>query len=130
MTLKKLLTILGAVLLFVLLVMWAIASGLFSRWLGNKVDFAGKKIDEKTSYEIIKKVEDTARAMVSSYTADKLVYEQYNDSDSREKQSWAEQAKMRANKTAATYNNYILENSFVWADNVPTDINKELEYLK
>lgn len=36
---------------------------------------------------------------------------------------------MRANKTASTYNNYILENSFVWSGNVPDDIAKELDYI-
>lgn len=47
--------------------------------------------------------------MISSYNSDKLIYEQYKDSDDEEKQNWAEQAKMRANKTANTYNNYILK---------------------
>ena len=61
--------------------------------------------------------------------ADRLTWEQYKDSDSKEKQGWAEQAKMRANKTAATYNNFILENSYVWSGNVPDDIDEELEYL-
>lgn len=58
-----------------------------------------------------------------------LTWEQYKDSESPEKQGWAEQAKMRANKTAATYNNYILENSYVWSGNVPKDIRRELRYL-
>lgn len=89
-----------------------------------------QKVDDATSYQTRKKVEDTCRAMVSSYEADKLTYEQYKDSGSTEKQSWAEQAKMRANKTASTYNNYILENSFVWSGNVPVDIKKELLYLE
>ena len=52
--------------------------------------------------------------------------ERYNE----EKQSWAEQAKMRANRTASTYNNYILENSYVWSGNVPNDIDSELDYLE
>jgi hypothetical protein len=47
-----------------------------------------------------------------------------------EKQGWGEQAKMRANKTAATYNAYILENTFVWKDNVPEDIKRELPIVK
>lgn len=89
-----------------------------------------QKVDDATSYQTRKKVEDTCRAMVSSYEADRLAYEQYTSSDSEEKQSWAEQAKMRANKTAATYNNYILENSFVWSGNVPSDIRSELSYLE
>lgn len=89
-----------------------------------------QKVDDATSYRTKKKVEDTCRAMISSYEADKLTYQQYKDSESAEKQSWAEQAKMRANKTAATYNNYILENDFVWSGNVPADINRELLYLE
>ena len=40
----------------------------------------------------------------------------------KEKQGSAEQAKMRANKTASTYNYYILKNTNVWADDVPEDI--------
>ena len=86
--------------------------------------------DDATRYSTQKKVEDTCRAMIASYNADKLTYEQYKDSESEEKQSWAEQAKMRANRTASSYNNYILENAFVWEGNVPTDIDNELPYLE
>lgn len=50
--------------------------------------------------------------------------------EANDKQSWAEQAKMRANKTASTYNNYILENSYIWSGNVPADIATELEYIE
>jgi hypothetical protein len=104
--------------------------GWFDIWFGNKVNYVGQKIDDATRYETIKEVEDTCRTMIASYEADKLTWEQYKDSDSEEKQSWAEQAKMRANKTASTYNNYILKNSFVWEGNVPDDIRSELEVLK
>lgn len=97
--------------------------------IGNTWDYALHKTDDATNYHTIKKVEDSCRAMISSYEADRLTYEQYKDSDNEEKRSWAEQAKMRANKTASTYNNYILENSFVWENNVPNDIKMELEYL-
>lgn len=89
-----------------------------------------QKADDDTNYKTRKKVEDTCRAMMSSYETDKLTYEQYINSDNDEKKSWAEQAKMRANKTASTYNNYILENSFVWEDNIPSDINYKLEYIE
>lgn len=88
-----------------------------------------QKVDDATNYETRKKVEDTCRAMIASYNADKLTYEQYKDSDNEEKQSWAEQAKMRANKTASTYNNYILENEYVWQGNVPKDIYYRLAYI-
>lgn len=87
------------------------------------------KADDNTSYENRKKVEETCRSMIASYNADKLVYEQYRGANSEEKLSWAEQAKMRANKTAATYNEYIIKNSYVWKDNVPDDIYMELEVI-
>ena len=89
-----------------------------------------QKTDDDTNYKTLKKVEDTCRSMISSYEADKLTYEQYKDSDNEEKQSWAEQAKMRANKTASSYNNYILKNSYVWKNNVPADIYLELETVE
>lgn len=86
--------------------------------------------DDDTRYETRKKVEDTCRSMIASYNSDKLVYQQYKDSDNPEKQSWAEQAKMRANKTASTYNNYILKNNHVWKNDVPSDIYSTLAYLE
>lgn len=89
-----------------------------------------QKADDATNYETRKKVEDTCRAMIASYEADKLTYEQYKGSDNEEKQSWAEQAKMRANKTATTYNNYIVKNSYVWRDNVPSDIYMNLAIIE
>ena len=99
-------------------------------WLRNKQEYAIQKVDDATNYETLQKVENTARAMISSYESDKLTYEQYKDSDNAEKQSWAEQAKMRANKTATTYNNYLLENSFVWKGNIPADISSELPIIQ
>ncbi len=89
-----------------------------------------QKADDNTSYENRKRVEDTCRSMKASYESDKLTYEQYKDSANEEKQSWAEQAKMRANKTASTYNEYIRKNSYVWKDNVPSDIDWQLPYIE
>lgn len=126
----KFLAILGSVFLAVVLIISGVVGGWFDTWFFNNVEYIGQKIDDATNYETIKKVEDSCRAMIASYESDRLVYEQYRDSDNAEKQSWAEQAKMRANKTAATYNSYVLENSFVWAENVPDDIRDELEYLQ
>ena len=100
------------------------------RSMWNTDMYAVQKADDATNYRKMKAVEDSCRAMISSYTSDKLTWEQYKDSDDKEQRSWAEQAKMRANKTASSYNNYILANNYVWKDNVPEDIKKELEYLK
>ena len=115
-----------SIMLLLFVVLYITPSG---RAIINTYIFGIQKVDDTTNYETIKQVEDTCRAMISSYESDKLVYEQYKDSDNEEKQSWAEQAKMRANKTASSYNNYILKNSFVWKDNVPQDICMELEII-
>lgn len=96
----------------------------------NKWEFGIQKADDTTNYKTIKKVEDTCRAMIASYESDKLTYKQYKDSDNNEKQGWAEQAKMRANKTASSYNHYIIKNSFVWEDNIPSDIYKTLDIVE
>lgn len=85
--------------------------------------------DDSSRYETKKKVEDTCRAMLASYEADKLTWQQYRDSESEEKREWADQAMIRANRTAATYNTYILENGYVWSGNVPKDIDEKLPYL-
>ena len=89
-----------------------------------------QRADDATNYETLKQVEDTCRSMIASYEADRLTYEQYKNSEDDEQQSWAEQAKMRANRTASTYNNYILENGYVWEGNVPKDIDDQLDYLE
>ena len=127
---KKILITLVVIIAIIGVSIFGAVAGWFDTWFTNKVEFVDRKIDAATNYETKKKVEDTCRAMIASYNSDKLTYEQYKDSDSEEKRSWAEQAKMRANKTASSYNNYILENSFVWEDNVPNDIDYELQYLK
>lgn len=86
--------------------------------------------DDETAYKTLKQVEDTCRSMITSYNSDKLVYEQYKNSDNSEKQSWAEQAKMRANRTASNYNNYILKNNYIWKNDVPADIYMVLPYIE
>ena len=98
--------------------------------LRNSYGFAVQKVDDATRYETQKKVEDTCRAMIANYEADRISYEQYKQSDDAEKQGWAEQAKMRANRTAASYNEYYLKNSFVWSGAVPSDIRGSLPYLE
>lgn len=128
---KNFLAVLMALLLIVLFIGLLIFFGATptGKALWNNWFFAVQKADDATNYVTRKEVEDTCRAMMASYTSDKLTYEQYKDSDNEEKQSWAEQARMRANKTAASYNEYILKNSFVWEGNVPADIAASLPYI-
>lgn len=89
-----------------------------------------QKADDVTNYNTLKEVEDTCRALIVSYESDKIVYEQYKDSEDKEEQTWAANAKIRANKTAMQYNNYILKNSYVWKDAVPSDIKSELPVIE
>ena len=107
-------------------VIGGVLGGWFKTWFTNKVEWVDRKIEDRTSYDTMKKVEDTCRSMIASYKTDKATYDMYKDSDNEEKQSWAEQAKMRANKTANTYNEYILKNSYVWEGNIPEDIDRSL----
>ncbi len=123
---KKYLLIFCALVLFVLL-SWSLSP--VGRANINEWFFHVQKADDATSYTTRREVENACRSMIASYTSDKLVYEQYKDSEDKEKQSWAESARMRANKTAATYNEYILKNSFVWDKNIPDDIDQELPYI-
>lgn len=88
------------------------------------------KVDDATSYKTRKQVEDTCRATIVSYESDKLAWEQYKDSESAEQRSWADAAKLRANKAAVTYNEYFLKNSYVFEGNVPADIRWELPILE
>ena len=128
---KKVLSVLGIILIAVVVSLTiyftAFPNG---RMVINNWRTSLKQADDKTVYEARKKVEDTCRSMISSYNADKLVYEQYKNSEVEEERSWANNAKIRANQTASTYNNYILKNSFVWEDNVPSDIYMNLPYLQ
>ena len=93
------------------------------RGFWNRHMYSVQKTDDATRYETMRTVEDTCRAMQASYQADVATYEMYARSGKTE---WAQQVAIRANRTAASYNEYVLKNSFVWAGNVPADIKAEL----
>ena len=44
--------------------------------LRNSYGFAVQKVDDATSFQTRKKVEDTCRAMIANYEADRISYEQ------------------------------------------------------
>ncbi len=123
---KLLLAILGVLAALGLLALEFTPAG---RFLLNRWAYSLRKVDDSANYRTLKKVEDSCRAMRASYEADKLTYVQYANGSPEEKK-WAAAAKMRANKTAAVYNEYVLKNSFVWEGNVPEDILENLEYIE
>jgi len=108
-----------AVLLVVMFIFFTFVPSGRSLW--NDYTHSLRKADENR-YETKKQVEDTARAMIASYNSDVDTYNMYKDAADKEKQSWAEQARMRANRTANSYSEYVLKNSYIWEDNVPEDI--------
>ena len=116
-----------SIILIAVIIFFGFTPGGRSIW--NNYTHSMEKADEN-QYEARKQVEDTARAMIASYKSDVATYEQYKDSDNEEKQSWAEQAKMRANRTANSYNEYMLKNSYVWEDNIPSDIDYSLPIVE
>ena len=123
---KELCIALGvALLVAILFVAW----NPIGRGVWNANQYAVQKVDDATRYSTKKNVENSCRAMIASYTTDKLKYEQYASCDDAEQRSWGEQAKMRANQTAAIYNEFILKNSYVFDGNIPKDICAELEYI-
>ena len=85
-----------------------------------------EKADYNTSYENRKKVEDTARAYISSYNADVDIYNTYCNNENENMKSYAESARIRAIQTANSYNDYLQKNSYVWADNMPDDLPSSL----
>jgi hypothetical protein len=132
--LKKGILIVGIIALIILLAIvgafWNYFVSPSLRGLANEIDYRIQKMDDKTKYETRKQVEDTCRAMIASYKTDKLTYEQYIESEEKEERNWANQAKMRANKTVNSYNEYILKNTYIWKDNVPSDIDSYLNVIE
>ena len=127
---NKMVMVFSAIVISILLIVigYNFAPGI--RETVNKNQTAVQIVDDQTRYETLKKVEDTCRAMISSYESDVLTWNQYKDSESETERTWAAQAKMRANKTASSYNNYILQNNFVWKDNIPEDIHTTLDIIE
>jgi len=115
---KKVNIILSIVLLVLVVLVVATPLGK-TIWNGYKARL--DKADE-VSYETMKKVEDTARAYIASYKSDVDIYHAYCDSEDSKKQEYAESARIRAITTANSYNEYLRKNSYVWKDNMPSDL--------
>ena len=104
------------------------------RAIWNNWFYNVQKVDDVTNYETRKQVEDTCRAMISTYEKGKAEYEAnmklYETTDDKYYLEIATGYRQQANSTASTYNNYVLKNSYVFEGNVPSDIWMELEILK
>ena len=129
MTIKK--TLAAALALSLLIILCDMLTGCASV-VGaiNEWQYEIQKVDDATNYKTRKQVEDTCRATIVSYESNRLTWEQYKDSESAEQRSWADAAKILANKAALTYNEYFLKNSYVFEGNVPVDILTELPLLE
>lgn len=99
------------------------------RYAVNRWQFNIQKADDVSRYSTLRKVEDEARAMMASYFTDRIIYNQYKDSESPVERSWGEQARIRANRAAQVYNEFMRKNSFVWKDAIPDDLHQNLEAI-
>ena len=120
----------GLILLILVIIIVSFLTKPWSVFIHNKYEGIIKEVDSATNWETLHEVEDSCRAMMSSYQADILIYNQYKNSEDKEQRNWASQAQIRANRTAAQYNEYILKNNYVWKYGVPNDIRSELEYIE
>ena len=116
------------VIIFVVCVLWILEP--WNVFVNNKHDAIVNEVDSATNWDVLHEVEDSCRAMIANYQADILIYNQYKNSEDKEQRNWASQAQIRANKTAAQYNEYILKNNYVWKYGIPDDIRSELEYIE
>lgn len=124
----------GTIVLVSVLATIVLGAGIFfgctptGRRIITGYDYAMEKAGEN-NYENRKKVEETCRAYVASYNADKAGYEQYKDSTDEYYYNLAQSYRQRANSTATTYNEYFTKNSYVFKDNVPSDLPTRLELI-
>lgn len=96
----------------------------------NKYEATLKDIDYNTNYDSVREIEETLRSFMASYEADKIIYETNKNATDKESIALANAARSRANRTAATYNQFYLKNSYIWEDNIPADIRSQLEYIQ
>lgn len=118
----------GFIIIFVAVMLVVLAPNIRAGF--NKLEYDIQKVDDATDYETLKKVEDTCRAYIASYEADKVTYETLKGETDEVSVETARAAKIRANRTAATYNTYYLENNYVWKDAIPSDIRTRLDILE
>ena len=120
-----------ALLLVVSIFFGATPSG---KAMWNSWFHAVQKADDATNYKTRKAVEDTCRAMIATYEADKAEYENnialFSETKDEYYRQVADGYRQQANSTAAEYNNYILKNSYVFSGNVPKDIYNTLEVIR
>lgn len=127
-TSRKILLIASANIFILNIIFFSLTPG--GRSIMNKWERSLIEADLDTNYQDTKMIEDTLRSYAASYEADKITYETYKDLDDQVSKDAAIAAKIRANRTAASYNEFYLKNSHIWKDRVPDDIKSNLEYLK
>ena len=119
------LALIGAILLVVGAIAFEPAMIRFENWRS----FRNQVAHDQTDYNTLRRVEDQARAMLATWHGDVAQFEAFRDSTDSHERSIANAALIRANRTASTFNNFILTNSFVWAYGVPDDIAEELPLI-
>lgn len=125
---KIIVCILSILILFSIL-FWIIATPDGIK-IANEYTAQLEDAEYNTDYNTVREIEETLRSYIASYEADKIIYETNKDNTDKESIVLANAAKSRVNRTAATYNQFYLKNSYIWKSNIPDDISSELEYIK
>ena len=86
-----------------------------------------QRIHAETCPDMLRAQERQARNMIASWEADRDQWLMFRDSDNQEERNWANGALMRANRTASSFNNFMLEHS--WIHGIPDDIAESLPML-
>ncbi len=99
--------------------------------LSAEVDYKHDRIEEQTSYDNRKQVEDTARATIvnyNNYVDEYNIFKEYCEDDNYNdgKCTRADNSRASANKAANSYNENIQKNKYLFEGNLPTDIPETL----
>ena len=83
------------------------------------------KIDDSVKEEDKNAVAEECRKMIVAWEADEAVYLESKDIDPER----AEEARMSANKTAESYNEYLAKHEYVFNGKLPEDIYAAIELI-
>ena len=86
----------------------------------------GFRYKDTITAEMKKEVENTCLSMIASWETDAQTYKENKGID----ETVANEARMSANKTAESYNDYILKNGYVFGETLPEGVYAVIEPIE
>jgi len=122
-------TLIGIILIMLVIFLSGTPQG---REIWNDYVASLREVDEH-NYENQVLVENEARLRIVAYNSAVLQYEELNtqciSTENSVTCSQASAKRITANNLAIQYNEYLLLNSHVWAENIPSNIDVELKLI-